>query len=86
MLIISFPIDYGSDKVREEDTGSVQERIRLFGQNDHLRVFGNDSRRILEEAGFKADAIDISKMPDEIVPVTGPADYDTNEIFCCIRA
>ncbi len=86
VLIISFPIDYGSDKVREEDTGSVQERIRLFGQNDHLRVFGNDSRRILEEAGFKADAIDISKMPDEIVPVTGPADYDTNEIFCCIRA
>lgn len=85
VLIISFPIDYGSDGVREENTGSDRERIRLFGQYDHLRVFGNDSRRILEDAGFKADVIDISKMPDDIVPVSGPADYDTNEIFCCIR-
>lgn len=85
VLIISFPIDYASEGVREEDTGSVRERISLFGQYDHLRVFGNDSRKILENAGFKTDAIDISQMPDEIVPVSGPADYDTNEIFCCIR-
>ena len=85
ILIISFPIDYGSDGVLEEDTGSVQERIRLFGQFDHLRVFGKDSRKMLEDAGFNSDVIDISRMPDSIVPVSGPADYDTNEIFCCIR-
>ena len=85
MLIISFPIDPELDEVREDTIGSVQERIRLFGQHDHLRVFGKNSREILARAGFETDTIDIAGLPDEILPVTGPADYDTNTIFCCIR-
>ena len=84
-LIISFPINYEFDEVHEEKTGSSQERIKLFGQDDHLRVFGKDSRKILEDAGFEVGSIDLTGLPDEIVPVTGPADYDTNEIFCCVR-
>lgn len=84
-LIISFPVNYEFDVVHEEKTGSAEERIRLFGQDDHLRVFGKDSRKILEDAGFEVGSIDIEGLPDEIVPVTGPADYDTNEIFCCVR-
>ena len=84
-LIISFPINYDFDEVHEEKTGSAEERIRLFGQDDHLRVFGKDSRRILEEAGFEVSSIDLQDLPEKIVPVTGPADYDTNEIFCCVR-
>lgn len=84
-LIISFPINYDFEEVHEEKTGSGEERIRLFGQDDHLRVFGKDSRKILEDAGFEVGSVDIEGLPDEIVPVTGPADYDTNEIFCCVR-
>ena len=71
--------------MHEEKTGSGEERIRLFGQDDHLRVFGKDSRKILEGSGFAVESIDLSGFPQEIVPVTGPADYDTNEIFCCVR-
>ena len=84
-LIISFPINYDFEEVHEEKTCSGEERIRLFGQDDHLRVFGKDSRKILEDAGFEVESIDLSGFPQEIVPVTGPADYDTNEIFCCVR-
>ncbi|MBR4404596.1 MAG: class I SAM-dependent methyltransferase [Clostridiales bacterium] len=84
-LIISFPVNYEFDEVHEEKTGSAEERIRLFGQDDHLRVFGKDSRKILEEAGFEVGSIGLEGLPEEIVPVTGPADYDTNEIFVCIR-
>lgn len=84
-LIISFPINYDFEEVHEEKTGSGEERIRLFGQDDHLRVFGKDSRKILEGSGFAVESIDLSGFPQEIVPVTGPADYDTNEIFCCVR-
>ena len=84
-LIISFPINYDFEEVHEEKTGSGEERIRLFGQDDHLRVFGKDSRKILEDSGFAVESIDLSGFPQEIVPVTGPADYDTNEIFCCVR-
>ena len=85
MLIISFPIDNASESVREQETGSVEERIRLFGQYDHLRVFGKDSRQMLEKAGFDVEVIKKDDMPAEIVFDDGPADYDTNEIFCCIR-
>lgn len=84
-LVISFPVDLASDSVIEEKTGSAEERIKLFGQHDHLRVFGKDSRKILEESGFEVETIDIPKMPEQIVPVDGPADYDTNLIFICTR-
>ncbi len=85
ILIISFPIDNDSEHIREERTGLAEERIRLFGQNDHLRVFGRDSRKMLEDAGFEVDTINVGDMPKCIVPVNGPADYDTNEIFICVK-
>ena len=85
MLIISFPIDLELDSVLEEKTSSEKDRIRLFGQYDHLRVFGKNSKAVLENAGFFVDTINISDMSDDIVPVTGPADYDTNMIFCCVK-
>ena len=85
MLLISFPIDPGADDVREDTNASVEERIRLFGQSDHFRVFGKNSRKILEDAGFEVDTISVESLPDEIMPVKGPAEYDTNTIFCCVR-
>ena len=82
-LIISFPIDKDSDHVREEETSSDEERTRLFGQSDHLRVFGKDSRQMLEDAGFNVSLIDTGSMPETIVPVEGPADYDSDMVFVC---
>ena len=48
-------------------------------------MFGNDNDKMLENAGFEVSLIDISGMPDDIVPVNGPSDYDTNKVFCCIK-
>ena len=85
MLIISFPIDESSDQMREDKNATEEDRLRLFGQHDHFRMFGNDSEKMLENAGFEVSLIDISGMPDDIVPVNGPSDYDTNKVFCCIK-
>ncbi len=85
ILIISFPIDSGSDHMRQETTSSAEERIRLYGQHDHLRLFGKDSRDMLEKAGFEVSTIDLADMPENIVPEEGPSDYDSNRIFVCIR-
>ena len=85
MLVISFPIDPDSDGMREVRNGSDEDRIRICGQHDHLRVFGKDCMTMLENAGFETGVIDTAEMPESIVPVTGPADYDSNRIFCCIR-
>lgn len=85
MLIISFPINESLDVMREDKNASEKDRLRLFGQNDHLRLFGKDSVKMLESAGFDVKTIEIDDMPDEIVPVNGPSDYDSNKVFCCIK-
>ena len=34
-------------------------------------------------AGFRVSVIDGDTMPEEICPVVGPADYDSNILFVC---
>lgn len=89
-LICSFPIDENYKTVYEDVTladdmseEADRERIRRFGQRDHLRVFGLDSKQLLEEAGFVVSVIDGDTMTEEICPVVGPADYDSNKLFVC---
>lgn len=93
ILICSFPIDKNYETVYEDfalvnDNSLMadQERICKFGQKDHLRVFGRDSVTLLENAGFIVTVIDGYTMPDEILPVAGPADYDSNKLFFCEKA
>ncbi len=88
MLICSFPIDERFETVQEDillvgndSPEADRERIRKFGQRNHLRVFGRDSAQLLEEAGFAVTVIDGETMPEEILPVVGPADYDCNRLF-----
>ncbi|MCR4689480.1 MAG: class I SAM-dependent methyltransferase [Saccharofermentans sp.] len=84
-LVISFPIDETLGTVFEQEANTPEDRIKLFGQVDHIRVFGRDSKEIIASAGFDVDTIDVSSMPDKILPVTGPADYDSNKIFICTK-
>lgn len=56
LLVISFPIDPRYETVRENASiVEPQDRVRHFGQHDHLRVFGTDSADILEDAGFDVE-------------------------------
>lgn len=40
---------------------------------------------LLTEAGFAVMVIDGGDCPDEILQVVGPADYDTNLLFCRVK-
>lgn len=85
-LIISFPILPSLSTVIEEKEHteeSRRKRLQLYGQADHLRIFGADSKEKLSSVGFNVDIIDGSKMDKRILPVTGPADYDVNYLFLC---
>jgi len=62
-----------------------EERIERFGQFDHKRVFGMQADQFLTEAGFKVEKILGDSYPDEILPVVGPADYDMNILFRCVK-
>lgn len=84
-LICSFPMDPKVELLDEDPRAIAEERLRRFGQDDHLRVFGMGARRFLEETGFGVEEIRGEDCPDEVAPVVGLADYDANALFRCVR-
>ena len=83
-FICSFPMDPSVELVDEDPTVKTEEeRLRRFGQNDHLRVFGMHPEQFLTDAGFVVERIIGEDCPEEILPVIGPADYDMNILFWC---
>jgi len=84
-LIVSFPVDEGNAAVIENTLAASEERIQRFGQVDHYRVFCKNSEALLKSSGFEVSRISGDKMDDAILPVTGPADYDVNYLFLCVK-
>lgn len=52
-----------------EDPGITTpvERKKAYGQWDHLRIFGDDFKSILEKFGFKVRVVDEKSCPEESV-------------------
>ena len=85
-FICSFPMDPKIELLDEDPAiQTEEERIRCFGQNDHKRVFGMKADCFLTEAGFEVERIEGKDYPEEILPVVGPADYDINLLFRCVK-
>ncbi|MFH0988695.1 MAG: methyltransferase domain-containing protein [bacterium] len=59
--IIQSPIDEGRQSTFEDPAiTSPNERARIFGQSDHVRIYGRDYSKRLEEAGFIVTVIDVA--------------------------
>jgi len=54
--ILQVPID-AEQTFEDPNITDHQERERLFGQADHVRVYGYDYKERLEEAGFNVKII-----------------------------
>lgn len=64
--ILQVPIAYHQPTTIEDPTiESPQERERLFGQHDHVRVYGRDYRDRLEGTGFDVELV---PYPEELGP------------------
>lgn len=85
IFICSFPIMDSMETYVEADSDDLSEakKIEKFGQWDHLRIFGKDSKAILESVGFEVEMYDRSRCPEYIVPEDGPAVYDKALLFIC---
>lgn len=60
--ILQVPISKNSDKTFEDfSITDSKEREAVFGQFDHLRIYGQDYTDRLNSAGFKIERINISK-------------------------
>ncbi|WP_435414484.1 class I SAM-dependent methyltransferase [Polaribacter aestuariivivens] len=80
--IFQIPQDLSREKTFEDDSiTDRKERTKIFGQYDHVRVYGRDYFDKLRSIGFKVDEIDYTKkiapeklerfclMKNEILPV-----------------
>ncbi|MDR1602127.1 MAG: class I SAM-dependent methyltransferase [Tannerella sp.] len=84
ILEISVPTDRKQETVYEDASAvTPEQRIEQFGQDDHLRIFGNDFEKILTDAGFFVEVVCGDTLPAEYRTVVGPADYDDNRIYIC---
>ncbi|MDR2569116.1 MAG: methyltransferase domain-containing protein [Oscillospiraceae bacterium] len=53
--IITVPISPTNKSTLEQPTVSDDERLTLYGQHDHVRLYGMDFPERMQEAGFKVD-------------------------------
>ena len=67
--IFQVPQDLKRESTYEDPSVTdPEQRRRLFGQYDHVRVYGHDYFDLLRQAGFEAEAVDYTqKFPPEMV-------------------
>jgi len=51
-LILSFPICMDMDTFENSDIVSDEERLKYYGQKDHVRLYGRDYKRHVEQYGW----------------------------------
>jgi predicted SAM-dependent methyltransferase len=54
--LLSVPIDYNLQKTHESYT-SLEDRIKYYGQWDHVRMYSGDIKQRLEKIGFDVEMI-----------------------------
>ncbi|HWE01963.1 MAG TPA: class I SAM-dependent methyltransferase [Tepidisphaeraceae bacterium] len=65
--IITVPQKDNLEKTESDPTlTDPRQRLARFGQDDHLRIFGDDTACLLESVGFKVRVIDAGDFPPEI--------------------
>lgn len=82
MAILQIPQDLNRETTFEDDSiTDPQERARIFGQYDHVRIYGRDYFEKLRSIGFKVDEVNYTSIlskedvtqyclaPGEILPV-----------------
>lgn len=82
VFICSFPVSPDVDLVLEDPSASSEEqRLRVFGQSDHVRLFGIGAHAFISEAGFEVSFIDGKDYDGSLLPITGPGKYDINRLY-----
>ena len=83
--ILQSPIDYMRDKTFEDSSVVLpRERERVFGQNDHVRIYGLDYKDRLERAGFIVKCYNyVSELEDDAIKKYGLSKYEN--IYFCIK-
>ncbi len=52
-LVLSFPITLEAETFENEEISSEEDRLRYFGQKDHVRLYGKDFKERIEGFGWR---------------------------------
>lgn len=64
---------------------SPQERLRIFGQKDHIRSYGRDFIDRIKETGFKASTYTPFDILNKEDAVRMGIAKGTDELFYCLK-
>lgn len=82
--IIQVPV-YSDETYEDATINSPADRLRHYGQEDHVRRYGRDVSSKLQSVGFAVDTISINDLRKDHVE-THRLDYpSTREIFVCTK-
>jgi len=83
--ILQSPVDRQRNETFEDpNVTSPQDRLRFFGQSDHVRVYGRDYKDRLEKAGFSVKVDDyVRSLSADEINVHGL--HEDEVIYLCIK-
>lgn len=69
IAILQIPQDLSKEKTFEDDSiTDPKERAKIFGQYDHVRVYGRDYFEKLRTIGFEVHEVDLTKeLPTDLI-------------------
>ena len=82
--------DHLTEKVELPSDASAADRLRLAGQEDHQRIYGEDFAGLLQQVGFHVTPVDESSFPASFVkrhclrppvPSTHPLATNCRKVF-----
>jgi SAM-dependent methyltransferase len=84
--VLQVPLDTGRAETYEDPTVTrPEDRLRLFGQNDHVRIYGRDYKDRLESAGFRVRVDDFVKgFSSRTVRTFGLTEAE--DLYVCTKA
>jgi SAM-dependent methyltransferase len=81
--MLQTPVDQAREKTLEDPSVTDEaERMRLFGQHDHVRLYGRDYKGRLEEAGFSVTVEPYAKQLPAPTVARQRLDLDEEIYFC----
>jgi SAM-dependent methyltransferase len=81
--MLQTPVDQAREKTLEDPSVTDEaERTRLFGQHDHVRLYGRDYKDRLEEAGFSVTVEAYAKKLPAPIVAGQHLDLDEEIYFC----
>ena len=76
-------VDWQDETFELEQETKEDENILFYGQKDHVRLYGNDVQKRLEQAGYKVNVFSTKMYSEQQLRKYGYEKNDT--VFICER-